>query len=289
MFIENEYLKVSITLNGGSLTSIYNKKKQKEELYQKDERSWMGQDVVIFPVIGSLKDRECIVDNKIYSMKNHGLIRYVKLDVISHTSNEIVLGYKYNEETLSKYPYKFYFEICYRLNDNELTFEYRVHNIDDKNIYFNVGGHPALIVDGFETNEKFVYEDVKFVFDKEYEVNQFFLNEVGSLISHNDLVLLPKEFEMSKDIIEEAKTLIYDVTEINEVTLVSKDNKYIFDISKCNILAIWTNPGFGNYICVEPWWGIPDFEDTSKKLEDKILINKLSFNDKYVTDFKIKF
>ena len=289
MFIENDLLKVEITLNGGSLTSIYNKKTNKEMLYQKDTRSWMGQDVVIFPVIGSLKDRECIVDNKVYSMKNHGLIRYTTLEVVSHTDTEIVLGCRYSEETLKQYPYKFNFEMCYRLNSNELTFEYRVYNIDDKDMYFNVGGHPALIVDGYETDSAFVYDDVKLLFDKDYTVNQYVLNEIGSLVSHTELVTLPKEFNLTKDIIEEAKTLIYDVADINEVTLISKDKKFVFDISKSNILAVWTMPGFGNYLCIEPWWGVPDFESTNKKIEDKILINKLSSNDKFITDFKIKF
>ena len=289
MFIENDLLKVEITLNGGSLTSIYNKKTNKEMLYQKDTRSWMGQDVVIFPVIGSLKDRECIVDNKVYSMKNHGLIRYTTLEVVSHTNTEIVLGCRYNEETLKQYPYKFYFEMCYRLNSNELTFEYRVYNIDDKDMYFNVGGHPALFVDGYETDSSFVYDDVKLLFDKDYTVNQYVLNEIGSLVSHTELVTLPKKFNLTKDIIEEAKTLIYDVADINEVTLISKDKKFVFDISKSNILAVWTMPGFGNYLCIEPWWGVPDFESTNKKIEDKILINKLSSNDKFITDFKIKF
>ncbi len=289
MKIENEYLKVEVTLNGGSLTSIFNKKTNREMLYQKDERSWMGQDVVIFPIIARLKDQECIVDNNAYKMKTHGLIRYAVLDIIDHKDNEITLGYKYNEETLQQYPFKFNFEVRYVLNDNSLMIEYRVYNLDDKDMYFNVGGHPALIVDGYETETKFVYDDVKLLFNEEYEVDQFFLDKTGSLISYNDLVLLPKEFEMTKDIIEEAKTLIYDVTDINDVTLVSKDKKIVFDISKCNVLAIWTNPGFGNYICIEPWWGMPDFIDTNKVLSDKQLIQFLKPNDKYITDYKIKF
>ena len=36
-----------------------------ELLYQKDQRSWMGQDVVIFPIIGGLKDSEYIIDDKV--------------------------------------------------------------------------------------------------------------------------------------------------------------------------------------------------------------------------------
>ena len=289
MYIENNFLKVEVTLEGSSLTSIYDKKNNVELLYQKDQRSWMGQDVVIFPIIAGIKDRECIVEGKKYSMKNHGLIRYVKSNVISHTSNEIVLGFKYNEQTLQQYPFKFNFEVCYRLNDNELTVEYRVYNLDDKDMYFNVGGHPALIVDGYETSDRFVFNDVRLVFDKEYETNQYVLSEVGNLISHTEKVILPSNYLITKDLIEEHKTLIYDVKDINEVILKTNDRSYVFDISKCNVLAIWSMPGFGNYICVEPWWGIPDFESTNKKLEDKILIQKLSSNDKYITDYKIKF
>ena len=67
MYIENNFLKVEVTLEGSSLTSIYDKKNNVELLYQKDQRSWMGQDVVIFPIIAGIKDRECIVEGKKYS------------------------------------------------------------------------------------------------------------------------------------------------------------------------------------------------------------------------------
>ena len=63
MYIENDFLKVEVTLEGSSLTSIYDKKNDVELLYQKDQRSWMGQDVVIFPIIGGLKDSEYIIDD----------------------------------------------------------------------------------------------------------------------------------------------------------------------------------------------------------------------------------
>lgn len=289
MFIENDLLKVEVTLDGSSLTSIFDKKNNVELLYQKDERSWMGQDVVIFPIIAAIKDRECIVDDKVYSMKNHGLIRYVKSSVVSHVQNEIVLGYRYNEETLKQYPFKFNFEVCYRLNDNELTVEYRVYNLDDKEMYFSVGGHPALIVDGYETADEFVFKDVKLTFEKDHEVNQFMLNDAGNLISHTVPAVLPKEYMITKDTIEAVKTLIYDVTDVNTVTLHTLNRKFVFDISKSNVLAIWSKPGFGNYLCVEPWWGIPDYESTNKKLEEKALIMKLSAKDTFVTDYKIKF
>ena len=292
--MENEYLKVDITLDGGNVTSIYDKKKNVEYLYQKDERSWMGQDVIIFPVIGGLKDKEYFVDGKLYSMKNHGLIRYVKLDVVSLTDNKIVLGYKYNEETLKQYPYKFNFEMCYRLNGSELTVEYRVYNLDDKDMYFSVGGHPALIVNGYETDTEFVYDNVKLLFDKDYNTKEYVLNNDGTLISKVVDTIIPKEFVLNKQIIEEAKTLIYEVYNKNEgigvtgVKLISGDEEFDFAFN-CKTLAIWTNPNFGNYLCVEPWWGVPDFESTDKVLENKKLIDKLEPNEYYYSDYKIAF
>ena len=93
MRIENEFLKVDVTLEGGNLTSIYDKKNNEELLYQKDERSWMGQDVVIFPVVARLKDGSYHVDGKEYFLKNHGVIRYSKLSVVTYKDDEIISWY----------------------------------------------------------------------------------------------------------------------------------------------------------------------------------------------------
>ena len=289
MRIENEFLSVDVTLDGGSLTSVYDKKNNVELLYQKDERSWMGQDVVIFPIVARIKEGYVLVDGNKYSMKNHGLIRYNKLDVISSNDSELVLGFKYNDDTLLQYPFKFNFEVCYKLNVNELTIEYRVYNLDDKEMYFNVGGHPAFIVNGYENEKGYVFDNVKLVFDKDYKVNQFVLNESGNFIASLKEIILGKEINITKELIEEEKTLIYDVKDIDEVVLDSNGKKFVFDISKALVLAVWTNPGFGNYLCVEPWWGLPDFDNHNNVLKEKNMITTLEANGKYVTDYKIKF
>ena len=83
--------------------------------------------------------------------------------------------------------------------------------------------------------------------------------------------------------------MIYDVKDIDEVILDSNGKKFVFDISKALVLAVWTNPGFGNYLCVEPWWGLPDFDSHNNVLKEKNMITSLDVNGKYVTDYKIKF
>ena len=70
LIIENDFLKIELNKHGACLKSIFDKRKNKELLYQPDGRSWSGQDVVIFPVIAALKNHRYKVDGKSYSLKN---------------------------------------------------------------------------------------------------------------------------------------------------------------------------------------------------------------------------
>lgn len=108
LIIENDFLKIELNKHGACLKSIFDKRKNKELLYQPDGRSWSGQDVVIFPVIAALKNHSYKVDGKSYSLKNHGLIRYNDVYLVNQTEEEITLGFDDNEETLKLYPFKFH-------------------------------------------------------------------------------------------------------------------------------------------------------------------------------------
>ncbi len=250
--IENELLKVSINLNGGSMTSIYDKINNNELLYQPDGKSWNGQDVVIFPFVARLKDSKYEYNGNTYSMKNHGLIRYNTLELLKQTSSSITLGFDYNEETLKQYPYKFHFEIMYSLNENELTISYSIKNLDDKTIYYEFGGHPAIKASGYETNDEFIYENTTLKFFSDIETKRYVLDDTGSYIINEEKVYLPKDNILNKEFITKDKTLIYDIKGINKVRLFTNGYTYSFDISEAEILALWTMPGFGDYICVEP-------------------------------------
>ena len=133
--IENEFLKIEINPHGGCLKSIYDKRKKKELLYQPDGSSWSGQDVVIFPVIAALKNQSYKVGAKSYSLKNHGLIRYNDVYLVSQNEEEITLGFDDNEETLKLYPFKFHFEVTYKLKNDKISIKYHVINKNDKTMY----------------------------------------------------------------------------------------------------------------------------------------------------------
>ncbi len=286
--IKNDYYCVKINIHGGALDSIIDLNNNKNLMYGKDERSWNGTDVVIFPFIARLKDSMYMVDNKEYYFKNHGLLRYTDLFIKEKKDDEVTLGFDSNSYSLELYPYLFSFEINYKLTKNKLNITYKITNKDNKKIYYEFGGHPALKVSGHDNDKEFVIEDTKLLFDKDINTTRYNLNDDGSLITNTESYFIPKELNISKDLITKYKTIIVDAKDINNVTLVTNNHKYIFDIKEANVLALWTMEGYGDYLCVEPWWGIPDYINPNRELKDKPLMRSLNVGESEVSGYSIE-
>lgn len=284
--IENDYLKVEINELGGCFKSIYDKKNNDEILYQPNGTSWSGQDVVIFPVIGALKNHKYMVDGKEYTLKNHGIIRYemVKYNVINDEDLEIY--YDYNERSLKLYPYRFKLTVRYKLEDNKIIISYNVKNEDDKEMYFSLGGHPALKATGRYVDNHFDFENTYCTFLGIIS-KQYTLNDSGDQITGSKTVNITGKYVLDKNDIEKNKTLIYDASNLKQVTLYTNGYEYIFDVSKAPIIAIWSMKNTGNFICIEPWWGLPDNDNPYLELKNKNEIIKLNKNEEYHTGYSI--
>ena len=285
--IENEFLRIMVDEIGGAMSSIYDKVNNTSLMYSKDDRSWGGTDVVIFPVIAALKDKKYLFDGKEYYLKNHGIIRYERLSLKEQKSNKLILEFNSNQKTLALYPFEFHFEVIYELNVNKLNISYLVRNDSKNKMYFSVGGHPAIKTSGFENSEGFEFENTKLMFNDSIKTKKFILNEAGNLIIGCEDVVLKKEINLNKKMITESKTLIYDAKDIKNVTLQTNGYSFNFDISKALVLAIWTWPGYGDYVCVEPWWGIPDYAMCDQKLENKPYIQCINEDSVFSTGYSI--
>lgn len=285
--IENQNLRIELNELGGCLKSIYDKKNKEELLYQPNGESWAGQDIVIFPIIGALKNHTYLVQGKEYKLKNHGIIRYETVKVKSVSETSIELYYEYNEESLKIYPYKFRLVINYSLSDWLLNISYRVINKDDKNIYFSIGGHPALKASGKYINNHFDFEDTYCVFEGTI-FTQYLLNNTGDQIIGEKNINLSGEYLLDKTVIEENKTLIYDAKDLKKVRLYTNDYEYIFNVEESPVLAIWSMKNTGNFICIEPWWGLPDYDKPILELKDKKHIISLNKGNEYLTSYSIE-
>jgi hypothetical protein len=161
--INNEYLELTISTHGAEKQSLVSKETGISYLRDIDQY-WNRHAPLLFPIVGKLRDLKTIINNKEYSMNQHGFLRDQEFEVFSQKENEIVLVNSYNEETLKMYPFKYKVYVKYTLNGKQLDTEFKVVNEDYQVIPFNYGGHPGFKLPLYE-NETF--EDYKIVFEEE--------------------------------------------------------------------------------------------------------------------------
>lgn len=66
--LENEYLKVTVNEQGAELAGIWDKEKEVEYLWNADPAYWKRTAPVLFPIVGSLKNKQFLYEGKAYSM-----------------------------------------------------------------------------------------------------------------------------------------------------------------------------------------------------------------------------
>ncbi len=281
-------LKIQTKKSGAELTSIqYN---GKEMLFQGEKVLdsngniyWKRQAPILFPIVGQLKNSQTQIEDKIYEMSQHGFARDMDFEEISKTENEHHYMLKYNEETLKKYPYKFELHVIYEIIGDTLTVTYKVKNIDDKTIYFGLGGHPAFNCD---------YSN------GEYEI-AFSENEdkIEFLKLKNGLI----DTEKAQNILQDNKIYLKEDTFDNDAVIMKnlKSNKVVLQNHETNqkileldftgfpYLALWSKKG-APFVCIEPWQNTADKIDSVQIYKDKENIIELPKDKKYQCKFMIK-
>ena len=217
-------------------------------------------------------------------MSQHGFARDMKFEEISKTENEHHYMLKYNEETLKKYPYKFELHVIYEIEKDTLIVTYKVKNVDEKSIYFGLGGHPAFNCDysngeyeiAFSENE----DEIEFLKLKDGLID----TEIAdNILEDNKIYLKENTFDNDAVIMKNIKS--------NKVVLQNhKTNKKIleFDFTGFPYLALWSKKG-APFVCIEPWQNTADRIDSTQIYKDKENIIKLEKNKEFECKYSIKF
>ncbi len=284
--IENDFLKIVVKETGAELCSIWNKENKKEYIWQADPDIWGSHAPNLFPVIGVLKDGKYFFDNKEYEIPKHGFIRNnSNIRYKEKSEHQLVFEYLYSEETLEMYPFKFDFRIAFTLIGKSLEVNYHIINLDEKPIFFSLGGHPAFNILHFE-NEKI--EDYFLEFDKKMELDTYLLNEEGLVSSKTESVLKNENKIQLTEHLFDHDALIFKDIKSKKVDLVSVKNGRILSIEYKDFknLGIWAKPG-APYVCIEPWLGIADVEGTDQNLKNKEGIVKLGAENEFNAEYTI--
>ena len=237
--IENEFLKLTVNDEGGSMHSLVYKPADEERLWQGGE-AWSSRDIVIFPIVGHAAPFE--VCGKTYELKSHGLARYTRLAAERERGDKITLSFSSDSQTLERYPFEFDFAISYELDKNTLKVTYHVRS---KGVFmpFYVGGHPGMYAPGGSAVIEFENEEHPVTYPLE-----------GGAAALPHL----KRFVADKAFFKECKTFQLGGLSGGAIYARTQDGYTYTYRSDCPVVAFWSNENGGDYVCVEPWWGIND-------------------------------
>lgn len=276
--IKNECLEIKISLKGALLTSIKDLKNNNFELlYQIEKDSWPFQDVQIFPLIGK---GEYIYNNKKYEFETrHGFIRNSLFKIKERKNDSITLIFSSNEETYKVYPFNFTFLITFSLNEYTLNVKTKIINNDkDSYLYCSYGSHTGLKASSLNG---------KLLFDKEVSLYPLFKD--GLINFSKEENLKTNEISLLKDNFKKFDTIVLK----NRYSLITLDNgfKYLitYNFNDAPYLAIWSNMNKGEFVCVEPWWGVSNYTNELNNIKDIKEINIIKNEKEFSYSFSFKY
>jgi galactose mutarotase-like enzyme len=277
--LKNNDYELVINSFGAELKS--SKYKNEEYLHIGDDAYWKRSSLVLFPIIGKLKNNNYKHNNKNYSLPIHGLARHREFKLIEQSPTSLAFLLKDDENSLKHYPFKFNLTIKYILEADSFSINYEVSSSED--ILFSLGAHPAFLLKD-DINNSYL------------EFNKHEKSDLLCLDINNGCIASRKKDYLNSNLINlntqifKDDALIFENLKSNSVSLKNSKNSKSINVIFDNFshMGFWA-PVNAPFVCIEPWCGIADYSNTNYNFEEKIGIIKLEKNKAFSRSISISF
>ena len=266
--IENELMSCTIESTGAEISSLLDKASGQEYIWQINKSVWGSSSPVLFPSIGKIKDDKVTHNGIDFAMTKHGIIRHNdKLEFSQNNASKCTFSLVSSDETLKRYPFTFTFSVVYELIDKRLIMSYEIENRDDVPMYFSCGGHTAYAC---PLNDETKLTDYVIEFPLTFDFMAETLGSTGLLSDRKRKIETDENLLSLSETLFNEDALIFSNIDFDWVRLRRKDEErgIIVRFTGYPHLALWSKPG-ADYVCVEPWLGLPDHENESTDLSKK--------------------
>lgn len=284
--LNNGLLEVRLESFGAELVGLKDIENNREYMWQKDPKFWAKCSPILFPFVGALKDNKYCYEGQEYQiLTKHGFARDYEFKVSSQDDKSIEFLFESNEETLKLYPFNFKLYLKYILEGKKLKLEYRVENLGDKKMYFSLGAHPAFST---PISSEIDYSDYYIEFEKEESGEVNTLNGVLIDSQRKEKVFDGKKIILTKDRFKN-DALIIENPNSYKINLKNDKNGYnvSFTYEGFKYIAFWNMVG-AEYVCLEPWCGISDYDNCTGNIEEKQGIEVIGAKEKFVRNIEIE-
>lgn len=266
--IENEKLICTIESNGAEIRALKNKITGEEYIWQIEASVWGSSSPVLFPAIGKIKGGKVTLNGKAYAMPKHGIIRNNDLlGFEQYGASKCAFTLTSSEKTREQYPFRFSFSVVYTLVENRLIMQYEIANRDNQPMPFACGGHTAYAC---PLGEDISLADYVIEFPVPLHLQADTLGASGLLSDRKREILSnEKVLALSNSLFNEDALIFSDIN-FDWVRLRKKQEKkgILVRFAGYPHLALWSKPS-ADYVCIEPWLGLPDREDESTEITQK--------------------
>ena len=289
--MENDQIEVIVNYHGAELRSLKKKATEQEYLWNADAKYWGRTSPVLFPFVGGVKNKVYRHEGKEYPMNQHGFARDMEFSLVSQSADEVWFALEDTEETYKVYPFHFHLEIGYRLEDASVSVMWKVKNINNTQMHFAIGAHPAFFCplhEGEKQSEYYLGFRDGLGNAPEALVNTVF-GEGGVVTTQK------KEYKLADGCLSidehlfDGDALVIEDHQIQRVTLMDPQKKeYLAVEFDAPLAGIWSPPKKqAPFVCIEPWYGRCDSEIFDGELKDRDWENTLAAGAEFEASYKI--
>ena len=283
--ISNDRLIVDVSSIGAELQSVRSVTGQ-EYLWQGDPEIWSGRAPNLFPFVARLHDGVYSLDGMQYEMKIHGFVKSMELSCVEHEETLMVFELLANEETLTQFPRLFRFMVKYELKDNKLEISYIVDNLDNKPMYFGLGGHPGFNIPIYTDND---FEDYSVIFSEPSKPKRVIFSERIFVDHYEDYPLLDgTTLPLKHDLFDLDAVVLTDVPHSLRLASKKGGTSICVEFPGMNYVGFWHKPRTeAPYVCVEPWVSLPGDEYKPTVFEEKEDLVRLDPGKTYINTWSV--
>ena len=255
--ISNDHLSAMVSEMGAELQSLRDEQTAHEYLWQGDARWWGGRSPILFPIVGGLWNGCYRLDGHETKLQKHGFVRRQPWHCTLHEADRVRLEYDGSEADYALFPFRFNLAVTYMLEGRHLKAEFEVKNLDERDMYFQLGGHPALNLPGW--NEEQEVDGYLLLEGKPESVRR--AGEQGCLEPESHPVPLTADGLVPLSVATFAhEALIFDRQQIHAATLLDRDRHCVARVeSTAPVWLFWSPQGVHTpFVCCEPWYGLCD-------------------------------
>ena len=286
--IENAYLKVSVDTYGAQLCSVIRKCDGVEHMWQADPAVWGYHAPILFPHTGKVVDGVIEAKGGRYSSGQHGFARLMEHELVGLSEDTIVLELCSGPETLEKFPYEFRLVSTFTLEGPTVHHSLTVENLDEENLPFGIGYHPAFAV---PFDDRHTATDYVLRFD-EME-SPICMNCLPTGLTQGDTYCLGnniREIEVDENLFANDSHCMLNLRS-RTLGLYEKGSGrgVVCDIGQFPYTLIWSKPGMPRFVCIEPWHSLPSPQDGSANWDEKPAAAILLPGESWMTTLSITF